>query len=269
MSSDPQPIIKLSAPEYNEFWEIEILYEDDYLMAINKPAGLLTAPDRYDPKRPNLMRLLQEGIKQGKPWAVQRKLTYLMNPHRLDFETTGIILLAKTKDVLVSMTDLFGTDKISKKYIALAHNYPDKDEFEVDVIMAPNPRRPEIMMVVKKKGKRSITKFRVLEKFAGFTLFECHPITGRTHQIRLHLRYAGCPVVGDRLYGGSPLFLSSLKKGYKIQNSKIEQPLISTVALHSKQIDFVHPISGENISISAPEPKPLVVALKYLRQFAK
>ncbi len=262
-------MIKLSAPEYNEFWEIQILYEDAYLMAINKPASLLTAPDRYDPKRPNLMRLLQEGIRQEKPWAVQRKLTYLMNPHRLDFETTGVLLLAKTKEVLVSMTDLFGTDKISKKYIALAHNRPDKDEFEVNVIMAPNPRRPEIMRVVKKKGKRSITKFRVIEKFAGYTLFDCFPITGRTHQIRLHLRYAGCPVVGDRLYGGSPLTLSSLKKGYKIQNGKIEQPLISTVALHSNQIDFVHPITGENVSISAPEPKPLIVALKYLRQFAK
>ncbi|HON06504.1 MAG TPA: pseudouridine synthase [Verrucomicrobiota bacterium] len=119
MSSDPQPIIKLSAPEYNEFWEIEILYEDDYLMAINKPAGLLTAPDRYDPKRPNLMRLLQEGIKQGKPWAVQRKLTYLMNPHRLDFETTGIILLAKTKDVLVSMTDLLALIKFLKNILRL------------------------------------------------------------------------------------------------------------------------------------------------------
>ncbi len=269
MSSDLKPIIKLSAPEFNEFWEIPILYEDDYIMAINKPASFLTSPDRYDPKRPNLMRLLQEGIQQGKPWAVQRKLTYLMNPHRLDFETTGILLLAKTKEVLVSMTDLFVADKISKKYIALAHNRPDKDEFEVNVLMAPNPRRPEIMRVVRKKGKQSITRFRVIEKFIGYTLFECLPVTGRTHQIRLHLKYVGCPVVGDELYGGAPLMLSSLKKGYKIQNGKIEQPLISTVALHSKQVDFVHPVTKENVSISAPEPKPLLVALKYLRQYSK
>src|SRR5689334_8226255 len=89
------PPIKLSAPATKEFWEIPVLFEDEHLLAINKPASLLTSPDRYDADRPNLMRLLHEGIAQAKPWAKERGLTYLSNAHRLDFETTGVLLLAK------------------------------------------------------------------------------------------------------------------------------------------------------------------------------
>src|SRR5579862_9582010 len=95
-------VIKLSSPATREFWEIPVLFEDDHLLALDKPSGLLTSPDRYDAQRPNLMKLLHEGITLSKPWAAQRKLTYLMNAHRLDFETSGVILLAKTKPVLVA-----------------------------------------------------------------------------------------------------------------------------------------------------------------------
>ncbi|MGC8828705.1 MAG: RluA family pseudouridine synthase [Verrucomicrobiia bacterium] len=267
-TSQKYPIIKLSAPEYNKFWEIQVLYEDEFLMAINKPAGLLTSPDRYDPKRPNLMKLLHAGIEQKKDWASQRGLEYLMNPHRLDIETTGILLLAKDKQTLTALTDLFGTEKVSKKYIAIAHGNPDRDEFEVDVLIAPTPRKPEIMRIVRKKGKRSITRFKALERYAGYTLFECFPLTGRTHQIRVHLKYAGYPIVGDSLYGGTPLFLSSLKPDYKLSKGKIEHPIISTVALHAKELQFIHPVTGEKVIIDAPVPKAIVAAIKYLRQYA-
>src|SRR5262252_8066137 len=107
--------IKLSSPATNEFWEIPVLFEDEHLLALDKPAGLLTSPDRYDPNRPNLMKLLHAGIADGKPWAVEQKLTYLSNAHRLDFETSGVILLAKTKPVLVELANLFGTEKPEKR----------------------------------------------------------------------------------------------------------------------------------------------------------
>src|SRR5688572_32307615 len=92
--------IKLSSPETREFWEIPVLFEDEHLLAISKPARLLTSPDRYDPNRPNLMRLLHDGITANKPWARERTLAYLSNAHRLDFETSGVLLLAKNKPAL-------------------------------------------------------------------------------------------------------------------------------------------------------------------------
>jgi RluA family pseudouridine synthase len=264
----PDSIIKLSAPETNGYWEIQILYEDEYILALNKPACLLTSPDRYDPKRPNLMKLLHAGIEEGKDWAKVRNLTYLMNPHRLDFETTGVILLAKSKDILTMLTNQFSENKTRKMYLAIAHGAPPKDEFTVEVRIAPNPKKPEIMRVVRKKGKQTITHFKVLEKFAGYTLFECHPVTGRTHQIRVHLKYAGCPIVGDILYGGLPLYLSQLKPDFKKPKKGVEKPIIDTVALHSKRLEFVHPVTGNPVCIEAPEPKPFLVALKYLREYA-
>ena len=107
--------IKLSSPPTREFWEIPVLFEDDHLLALDKPAGLLTSPDRYDPLRPNLMKLLHAGIAAAKPWARERHLEYLSNAHRLDFQTSGVILLAKNKPALIALADLFGTDKARQK----------------------------------------------------------------------------------------------------------------------------------------------------------
>src|SRR2546426_1565987 len=94
-------VLKLSSPATREFWEIPILYEDSHLLALDKPGCLLVSQDRDDPQRPNLMKLLHAGIADSKPWARERQLSYLMNAHRLDFETSGVILLAKAKAVLV------------------------------------------------------------------------------------------------------------------------------------------------------------------------
>src|ERR1043166_3111614 len=126
------PPIKLSSPATREFWEIPVLFEDEHLLALNKPARLLTSPDRYDANRPNLIKLLHADILAEKPWAKARGLTYLANAHRLDFETTGVLLLAKNKPALVKLADLFGTDKPLKTYIALVQGTPEQDEFEVD-----------------------------------------------------------------------------------------------------------------------------------------
>src|SRR5690349_14439394 len=131
--------IKLSSPASKEFWEIPVLFEDEHLLAINKPASLLTSPDRYDANRPNLMRLLHEGIAAAKPWARQRGLTYLSNAHRLDFETTGVMLLAKHKPALVKLADMFGAEKPLKVYVAIVQGSPEADEFEVDEPLAPHP----------------------------------------------------------------------------------------------------------------------------------
>lgn len=260
--------IKLSSPATREFWEIEILYEDAHLMALNKPSRLLTSPDRYDPERPNLMKLLHGGIADAKPWAKERALSYLMNAHRLDFETTGVILLAKSKPVLVHLANLFGSEKPLKTYMALVQGAPENDEFEVDAKLAPHPLKVGLMRVDPKKGKQARTIFEVRERFDGWTLLTCRPLTGRTHQIRAHLRHAHLPIVADSVYGGKPLWLSRLKSDYHLKPGKEERPLIDRLALHAEQLSLAHPVTGETLMITAPCPKDLSVALKYLRRFA-
>jgi RluA family pseudouridine synthase len=260
--------IKLSSPATHEFWEVPVLFEDDHLLALDKPSRLLTSPDRYDPQRPNLMKLLHAGIELQKPWAARRGLSYLMNAHRLDFETSGVILLAKTKPVLVALANLFGTEKPAKSYLALVHGQPVQPAFEVNAKLAPHPVKTGLMRVDEKNGKRSRTLFELLEEFNGYSLLKCQPLTGRTHQIRVHLRQAGLPIVGDELYGGSQLLLSRLKSDYRLKPNKTERPLLDRVALHAAELRLVHPVTGSEITITAPWPKDLTVAVKYLRRYA-
>ncbi|MBM3832279.1 MAG: RNA pseudouridine synthase [Verrucomicrobia bacterium] len=261
-------IIKLSSPSTREFWEIPVLFEDDHLLALNKPSRLLTSPDRYDAERPNLMKLLHRDIARGAPWARDRGVSYLANAHRLDFETTGVILLAKDKPTLISLANQFGTDKPEKVYVALVHRTPKELSFSVEAKLAPHPVKIGLMRIDSKRGKKTLTHFEVLERFSGFTLIQCRPATGRTHQIRVHLQHSGVPVVGDSLYGGKPLLLSSLKSEYRLKPKAVERPLINRVALHAEQLSINRPATGRLVTIAAPRPKDLVVALKYLRRYA-
>lgn len=260
--------IKLSSPDTGEFWEIAVLFEDEHLLALNKPPGLLMSPDRYDPGRPSLMKLLHAGIAQKKTWAAQRGLSYLANAHRLDFDTSGVFLLAKTKPVLVQLANLFGSEKPVQTYLALLPGTPPYPQWEVDAPLAPFPGRPGQMRVDPKDGKRSRTAFEVREQFRGNTLVQCRPYTSRMHQIRVHLKHWGLPICGDRVYGGRPLLLSELKDEYRLKPGKTERPLISTVALHAEELSLIHPVASNEVKITAPWPKDFEVAMKQLRRHA-
>src|SRR5690349_16577111 len=140
-SDPPGPFIKLSAPETKEFWKVPVLFEDEALFALDKPARLLISPDRYDPDRPNLMRILHRDVERGAPWAKERNLTYLANAHRLDFETSGVLLLARNKAALVKVANIFGSEKLTKIYAALVHGTPEDESFRIEAKLAPHPTK--------------------------------------------------------------------------------------------------------------------------------
>jgi 23S rRNA-/tRNA-specific pseudouridylate synthase len=300
----PTPI-KLSSPATRQFWEIPVLYEDEHLLAIDKPCGVLASPAPDEPDQPSLLALLRAGIAEGKGWAKERSLSYLTNAHRLDFEASGVLLLAKSRPVLLKVADLLGSDKPCQKYLVLVQGVPQEDGFQVDAKLASfyaphdavapaadspglppdvrsggeTPAAPAAenafaasermlrMRVDPKHGKHALTRVQVRERFNGWTLVECEPLTARPHQVRVHLRHVGLPVVGDSLYGGRPLWLSRLKPGYRLKPNKTERPLIGQAALHLAELAFPHPVTGEPIVISAPWPKDLTVAVKYLRRY--
>ena len=259
--------IKVSSRSTAQFWEIQILFEDRHLLALNKPAGLPVSPDRCDPQRPSLMQLLHRDVARGASWARERGLAYLMNAHRLDAPASGVLLLAKDKSTLVDLAAWFGSEKPGQVCVALVRGDAPDSVFSCDAPLAAHPARPGYIRVDTRNGKRARTEFSARERFAGYVLVECRPLTARPHQIRAHLKHLRLPVVGDDLYGGSPLMLSSLKPGYRLKPGRTEKPLISRAALHAEQLS--PPGDGESPAIQAPWPKDLTVAVKYLRLFAE
>lgn len=259
--------IKLSAPATRGFWEIPVVFEDEHLLALDKPTGLLTSPDRHDPKQPSLIGLLHEGIAAGKPWVTPGR-KYLTNAHRLDAEASGVLLLAKSKAALVSLADQFGTTQPVRHYLVLVAGAPMEDQFEVDAKIMPHPLKPGRMRLDRNYGKKTLTRFEVLERFRGFTLMRAQPLIERTHQIRLHLQFRKLHVVGDSIYRGAPLRLSKIKRKYELKHGETERPLIGRAAIHAEELRFNHPATGELVTIQAPLPNDFSVGLKYLRRYA-
>lgn len=240
-----------------------VIFEDECLIAFDKPSGLAIAPDRRGPPGASLLELVRE-----------RMGPEVANVHRIDAETSGLVLCAKTKAALDFLSGQFQSKTVGKLYEALTAGVPARDAFTVDLVMKEDEAQPGKMCVVKKHGRTSVTEFAVREKFPqpagrpGLALVECRPLTGRPHQIRLHLSVSGTPVLNDPLYGnGTLLRLSDLKRGYKGRED--ERPLIGRLALHAAALTFKHPGSREAMTLAAPRPKDLAVALKYLLKFAR
>jgi RluA family pseudouridine synthase len=260
--------IKLSSPETHEFWEIDVLHEDEHLLAMHKPARLLVSPDADNPERPSLMQLLHGAIAAGKPWAVERGITYLTNVHRLDFEATGVLLLAKDKVTATTLGDVFGSEKPMLEFLAIVNGRPLESTFIGDAPLLPHPMQPGVMRVDFNEGKKSITQFDLVEAFNGYSLMRCVPVTNRAHQVRAHLKWAKIPVCQDDAYQGKPLWLSRLKRKFHLKPNREERPLTPRLALHASRMTLTHPTTGAELTIDCPLPKDLAVALKYLRKFA-
>ena len=227
-----------------------LIYADDDMIAVNKAAGLLVAADRWDIEAPRLDLLIQKELPQIAPLCQK-----LYAVHRIDKDTSGILLYALNADAHRALNTAFQEREIKKTYRLLIHGRVSEEQFTVDLPLRADGDALHRTVVDKRRGKEAITHFTVLETFRQFSLLEARPVTGRTHQIRAHLAAAGYPIVCDSLYGsGKPVLLSELKQRWR-GDVYAEQPLIRRLALHAYQLEGIHPRTSEPFSFTAEYAK--------------
>lgn len=209
-----------------------ILYQDDSLIVINKPSGLITIPDGYDPTKENLSSMLKEDFPE------------IMTVHRLDKETSGVIVFARSKEVHRNLNLQFENRKVKKKYAAITHNIPDWSDFTCKLFLKVDGDRYH-RTIVKESGKPSETYFvkSSENRSMNISLIDVFPHTGYTHQIRSHLYYLGFPILGDQLYS------KNLNEGQKKLNKNI-----SRMMLHAESIELIHPVSGSPLFVVSEIP---------------
>jgi RluA family pseudouridine synthase len=192
--------MKTSYVELGDGERIPILYEDRSVIAIDKPAGWMLVPMTWQRTQRNLQTAIVSSIAAGHFWARSRGLKFLRYVHRLDAETTGVLLFGKTPGAVHSYGELFESRDMEKMYLAVINGDPPKREWVCRESIGEQSSSPK-RMKIDPRGKPAETRFRVLAQQAGRTLIEARPITGRTHQIRVHLVHTAAPVLGDSLYG--------------------------------------------------------------------
>jgi RluA family pseudouridine synthase len=233
--------------------EALIIWSDDHLLAINKPAGLPTLVDGYNPAAPCLVGVLKQAYEPL--WVV----------HRLDRETSGVMVFARSAEAHRSLNAQFEKRQASKAYHALVLGSPAWTKKTVKLGLRPNGDRKHRTVIDPLKGKPALTRLRVLERFGPYALIEALPQTGRTHQIRVHLAAQGFPLVGDGLYGdGRGVLLSEIAPGYQPSKTEGEKPLLGRLGLHARSLTLAHPLTAEALSFEAGYPKDFARALKGL-----
>lgn len=236
--------------------KMTIIHEDEAIIAVAKPAGMLVIPDHWDKSKPNLQMLLQSSMAGGKIYVV----------HRLDEDTSGVVVLAKTPPAHRHLCQQLLNRQMIKTYLAVVDGQVAADGI-IDRPLAPDPRKKG-RMIVQKGGKASVTEFQVLERFRDFSVLKVQPRTGRTHQIRVHLQASGHPLAIDRFYGQrEAIYLSELKPHYRLKVDEIERPLIGRLTLHALTLCFIHPVNNQEILLTAEIPKDLRALLNSLQKY--
>lgn len=238
--------------------KLEIVFENEDFVFLNKPSGLLTIPDRHNETIPSLAALLRNAYDDI--WIV----------HRIDKETSGCICFAKNEVAHKHASILFEKRDVTKKYLCFIHGTPHASTGVINEPIAEHPTIKGKMCINYKGGKESITEYEVVESFGRFSLVSCQIHTGRTHQIRLHMANIGHPVLCDGVYGsGEPILLSGFKRKYNFSKDQLdESPLLSRIALHSSSISFLG-LNGVLIQAKAPLPKDLNAMLTQSRKWLK
>lgn len=240
-----------------------IIYNDEDIIIVNKAAGVLVAADRWDEKAERLDKMLSEEL-FGKN-SLENKLFAV---HRIDKDTSGLIMYALHAKSHKVLNGQFQNRSIEKIYHAVILGSPVQSEFVCSAKLKVDGDKIHRTVTDEKHGKDSHTEFKVLQKFGMFTLLQAKPISGRTHQIRVHLKHLGFPILCDPLYGsGDPVFLSNIKRSWH-GNKYEERPLLNRLALHAYALKFVHPIKGNIIEVTAEYPKDFRSLLNQLKNLA-
>ncbi len=237
----------------NKNTDYSVIYADDDIVVLNKRSGLLIAADRYNPEEPRLDLIAQEEF--GKIYAV----------HRIDKDTSGLIVYARTGDAQRDLSMQFEKRQVHKVYHALVYGHPLWQDLNVNLALEPDGDARHRTIVNKKFGKPSETDFHNFGACGPYSWIEARPLTGRTHQIRVHLAENGFSIVCDPLYGGNqkPVRLSEIKKRWNGDEYE-ERPLLSRLALHAYKIEFTHPTTKEKVNFTAPYPKDMDATRKQL-----
>ncbi|MDP9230790.1 MAG: RluA family pseudouridine synthase [Bacteroidota bacterium] len=231
-----------------------IIFENDDFIALNKPSCLLSIPDR-EGKEISLKNLLQE--KYGQIFTV----------HRLDKDTSGVIVFAKNEETHKHLSQQFENREAEKLYVGLVLGSLPEKKGRIDAPISEHPGKKGLMTIYK-KGKQSLTDYEVLEDFGKFSWLQFQIHTGRTHQIRVHMKHLGHPIACDELYGdGKPILISSLKNRYKLsQKEDEERPIVNRLALHAQKLKFTD-AKGEVFEFEASLPKDLSAVLQQLKKW--
>jgi 23S rRNA pseudouridine1911/1915/1917 synthase len=230
----------------------EIIFENDDFIALNKPSGLLSVPDRTQ-SAPSLKDLLVEKYKQ------------IFTVHRLDRETSGVIIFAKTAESHQFLSVIFQERQVEKTYYGIVWGVPATVSGIIELSMMEHPSKNGTM-VVHRKGKSASTGFEVQENFGKYSFIKFDLHTGRTHQIRVHMKESGHPLLCDPLYGdGKPVFVSSLKRNYNHSGFDEEKPILARLALHAAKISFTDR-HGNYFALEAELPKDLRALLSQIRK---
>lgn len=239
---------------------LDVLYEDDALVVINKQAGMIVHPGRgnYQGTLAGALQFhfdtLSDVAGQFRPGIV----------HRLDRDTSGVIVIAKNNQVHDRLSKQFERRDVRKEYRAIAWGVLEFDSDYIETHVAVHPKHREKMSVCPPGGnsRDAVTFYEVLERFDNFTYVRLLPRTGRTHQLRIHLQHLGHPIVADRTYGGR----AHLRRVDVDRDSQANEVLISRQALHAFRLEFIHPQSGQPVSFEAPLPEDIQRTLAALRQ---
>ncbi len=236
--------------------QYELIHEDEHLLVVNKPAGLLTIPDRA-------------GNKDSLHAALERRYGRIFTVHRLDRETSGILCFGRTEAAHRHLSLQFEHHTADKYYFALLDGILHHEEGEIDKPIGEHPVISGRMAIVN-SGKPSLTFYRVTERLNRFTLIEALLKTGRTHQIRVHFQSIGYSLAVDAVYGKRPaLYLSEIKgKSYKSgKHSEDERPLMERTSLHAARLRLNHPFTEERMEFKTELPKDFAAVLNQLRKW--